>query len=64
MTDIDVKSFQHRLEERKNDAIEYIKTDSFTVAMMALLDAVECKAVLDEYEFQREFGEFVEVNNA
>lgn len=64
MTDVDVKSFTHRLEERKNAAIEYIKTDNFTVAMMALLEAAECKAVLDEYEFQREFGEFVEVNNA
>lgn len=57
MTDIDIKSFEHRMEERKEAAITYIRANRFTVAAMALIEAAECKAVLDEYEFQRECWE-------
>lgn len=55
-----IGSYTKRRDERKRAAIDAINDNSFMLAVVALNEAAQYNAVVNEYEFQLEV---MEVNN-
>jgi|GEM_PF-2253739 len=60
-----IKSYQKRLEGRKEDAIVAIRDGAMWTAQIALGECIGFEAVISELEFQLEFQlEVMEADNA
>ena len=55
--EISIKSFQKRRDDANERAIAAINDGSYTVAMIAITDAMQYTACIEELEFQLECAE-------
>lgn len=54
MFEIDLASFRNRRTAAEGEAIKAIRSGSYTLAILKLIDAISFSAAEDELQFQRE----------
>lgn len=49
--EVSIKKYMRDMESRKADSIKLIENNNLGAAMIALKDAVQCEALVTEYQF-------------